>query len=276
MLQFSNSHGLHGGRCIFTTCGKINVLYFVYENLMQLHHRLQSTVEGVGMGEAKRRNSIIRDLSPARRADIARAVRSIEVTTGAGTCFLRAVLGHRALEYFGIRSSVVFGAMLYRAGPSPLRDVVAFCGQGNKPQQMAEIGVGAAHHWLHCGEDLIDFSVGDWQNQSNLMINNPLDVLPTGEPIGPIQWTAPPLPDFWWQPRSSLVNPWRPTGEPELGVAWYHPAEMPDWLQAKYERDAQSEPVRLLSRMLHDRCTRLVADWHANAITEFPATIMSL
>jgi hypothetical protein len=34
---------------IFTTCGKINVMYFVYETLMQLHYHFQSTVEGVDM-----------------------------------------------------------------------------------------------------------------------------------------------------------------------------------------------------------------------------------
>jgi hypothetical protein len=221
------------------------------------------------MGEAKRRNSIIGDLSPARRADIARAVRSIEVRAGAGTCYFRAVLGHRALGYLGIRSSVVFGAMLYRAGPDPCRDVVAFCGRGNAPE-MATTGAGAAHYWLHCGEDLVDFSVGDWQRQSDLMIDNPFDVLPSGETIGPIQWTAPPHQDFWWQPRVALTDPWRPTGEPELGVAWYHPAKMPDWL------DAQSEEVRLLSRMLRGRCTQLAADWRTGAFTEFPAMVASL
>lgn len=220
------------------------------------------------MGEAKRRNSIIQDIPPARRADIAHVVRSFEMVTGrGGTCSFRACLGHHVLNRLGIRSTIVFGAMLYRAGPHPMRDVVAFCGPGNKPLA----GV-LAHCWLHCGNDLIDFSVGDWQPQASRVVDSAFDRLPTGETLEPIQWTAPALPDFWWRPRSSF-DPWQPTGEPKLGEAWYHPARMPDELLAAF---AEIESEAALMRILDARCKQLADNWRNHANTQFPTTSVFL
>jgi hypothetical protein len=116
------------------------------------------------MGEAKLRKLIAQNITPERRAAIACVVRSIELVAGGGTCLFRAILGRRVLAWLGIPSTIAVGAMLYRAGPDKIRDVVAFCGHGNAPMVTDEGN--ALHYWLHCGDDLVDFSVGDWQPQA--------------------------------------------------------------------------------------------------------------
>jgi hypothetical protein len=223
------------------------------------------------MGEAKRRKLLAQRYStPEHRADIARVVRSVDLETGGGVCVFRAVMGQRVLAWLGIRSTVVMGAMLYRAGPDEIRDTLAFCGPGNGPA-MTDDGMGA-HCWLHAGEDLIDFSVGDWQQQSEagyFQEGNPLDAAPSGEQLGPIQWTVPRLPEFWWQPHASLTEPWHPIGTPELGAAWYRPAPIPQGLQEKVQRDSQSQPVRWLSQILYERTQQIIADWQSGNVTEF-------
>jgi hypothetical protein len=218
------------------------------------------------MGEAKLRRLIAQNVTPKQRADIAGVVRSIELMAGGGTCLFRAILGRRVLAWLGIPSTIAVGAMLYRGGPDKIRDVVAFCGHGNMPMVTDE---GAAfHYWLHCGDDLLDFSVGDWQPQAG-------DIVDLGPiQLGPIQWTAPPLPSFWWQSRSFFVEPWRPTGEPEIGSAWYRPIPMPDRARAAIQRVEQDELIHVMSSILRGRCEQLADDWRAGNIASFETTTL--
>jgi hypothetical protein len=219
------------------------------------------------MGEAKLRRLIAQAVTPKQRADIARVVRSIELMAGGGTCLFRAVLGRRVLAWLGIPSTIAVGAMLYRAGPDKIRDVVAFCGHGNLPMVTDE---GAAlHYWLHCGTDLVDFSVGDWQPQAGDLV----DMGPAAA-LGPIQWAAPPLPSFWWQSRSFFVEPWRPTGEPEIGLAWYRPVPMPDRVRAAIQGVEQDELIHCMSSILRGRCEQLADDWRAGNIPSFETTTL--
>ena len=44
----------------------------------------------------------------------------------------------------------------------------------------------------------------------------------------------------------------------------------------KYERDEQSEPFRLMTGVLRDRCEQLVADWHNDAVTGLPTMTVDL
>jgi hypothetical protein len=108
---------------------------------------------------------------------------------------------------------VVTGAMLYRAGPHEIYDIIAFCGPGNEAYRTSD-GV-LAHYWLTAGDQLIDFSVGDWRSDcrsENDVLNSSFDRRPDGSVAPAVQWTAPDLPDFWWQPAATLTAPWRPQG----------------------------------------------------------------
>src|SRR3954453_9953239 len=114
------------------------------------------------MGEAKRKAALSAGLvlSPDQQADVARLVRAIAFDVGrGGACLFRAVVGQAALAALGHPSTIVFGGMLYRAGPDELVDTVAFCGPGNAALLMARQMLG--HYWLQAGRDLIDFTVGD-------------------------------------------------------------------------------------------------------------------
>ena len=73
-----------------------------------------------------------------------------------GTCAMRAVTGQKAPALLGVRSHLVFGAMLYRAGPDEMADVIAFCGPNNRARQLD--GQVLGHYWLEAGADLIDFT----------------------------------------------------------------------------------------------------------------------
>jgi hypothetical protein len=62
--------------------------------------------------------------------DIAFAVRTFRLITGAGTCLARAIAGKRLLRELGLDARLIPGSMLYRGGPHPVRDVVAYCHVG--------------------------------------------------------------------------------------------------------------------------------------------------
>jgi hypothetical protein len=210
------------------------------------------------MGEAKRRHNLALEYStPRHHADIARVVRSIDFITGSGTCFVRALLGAKVLGWLGIPSRLTHGAMLYRAGPDPIADVIAFCGPGNAADGPR------SHDWLTVGDDLVDFSVGDWRPLSDLEWYG-RDHLP------PIQWTASALPDFWWRPKSMFLNAWRQRGEPQIGEAWYAEARLPEEEARKENIDAARDPVRWAEIVLRDRAKQLIADWQTGTVTEFP------
>jgi len=150
----------------------------------------------------------------AWRDQVAAAVRSVIVLshTGGGKCAFRALIGKVALGHLGVDARIEMGSALYRAGPDPVLDTVGFCGAGNR----ATIPNGY-HMWLEVGGDIVDFSCGDWYVQNVVVPEN--DLL-TGQFARPIQWDIKP-PSYVWRPARELTNPWRPDGEPELGIMWY-------------------------------------------------------
>jgi hypothetical protein len=199
------------------------------------------------MGEAKRRK-LVNYCDPQYRADIARAVRSVNLVTGSGTCFFRAAMGARALAWLGLEAGLVALQMVYRTGPHLENDVLAFIGSHES----------SWHSWLVVRDDLVDFSVGDWrQFEANGYYEQ-----------GRIrEWTAPPLPDFWWRPLASfyLTNL-----EPDIGAACYRASPKPEEFWDGLERDCQSPAVEWLSSILHERIQQLMRDWRNGSFTEFP------
>jgi hypothetical protein len=136
------------------------------------------------MGEAKQRRKLLNYSAPQRRADIARAVRSVNLVTGGGTCFFRSLMGARALKQLGLSVELVAGRMMYRMGPGA-GDLLGFIGGNDN----------SYHSWLEAGEDLIDFSIGDWRPLATEGYYGSARVR---------NWTAPPLPEFWWQPKATF------------------------------------------------------------------------
>jgi hypothetical protein len=162
--------------------------------------------------------------------DIAKLVRSIDwrdyAPTG-GLCFPRIASGLFVLTAMGMKTTPVLGGMVYRAGPDPERDAVAFCGACTLGCRKHDGGI-LAHYWLRCGNDFVDFSVGDWHaDASGINDYYPPDSLTMQ--LGPIVWTAPALPEFFWN-DSRMVVLEGPSGlremrkndfTPDLGIAWY-------------------------------------------------------
>jgi hypothetical protein len=148
------------------------------------------------------------------KADIAGIVRAIDLYDGlaGGRCSFRAYCGWMVLHYLHIPVRRAVGGMAYQAGPDPVRDVVGFCG----PDWLGCVqdGVFAGHVWLISGNDIVDFSVGDWQAVSRDAL-----YLPGTPDLDPIQWTAPPLPEFFWSDKTHFLTP--PQKELQLGQAWY-------------------------------------------------------
>jgi hypothetical protein len=151
------------------------------------------------------------------KRDIAKVVRSIDwipeggSTQGAGMCFYRAMAGWATLIALDIPASPALGGMVYRAGPAERHDIVAFCGEGYMGRR-SDRGM-LAHYFLVSDDDnIIDFSVGDWKETFVPEIVRP--------DLPPIRWTAPPLPDFFWEPRVKLTRQ-PPAISPPLGRAWY-------------------------------------------------------
>jgi hypothetical protein len=51
----------------------------------------------------------------------------------------------------------------------------------------------AGHAWLESDDQLVDFTVGDWREH--------FDELRREREYRPIDWRAPPLPEFFWGQR---------------------------------------------------------------------------
>ena len=135
---------------------------------------------------------------------------------GCGHCLQRSLLAIEVLRRSGVDCQLEIGSMLYRVGPDPVRDVVACCGPDNIGKIVND-DCALYHAWVSVGGYIADFSVHEWRHfHSRHKASYP------GAPLGPIQWTITP-PAYWWRPRGKLTGPWRPTGVPELGVAWYGP-----------------------------------------------------
>src|SRR5215218_4365429 len=98
------------------------------------------TAGEVKMGEARRRRlaqdqrerlsavSVPNDI----RQDIASIVNRFFFACEGGHCMRRALITLYVLNKCGFDARLRGGSMLFRAGPDPCRDVVAFCGPGNR------------------------------------------------------------------------------------------------------------------------------------------------
>jgi hypothetical protein len=155
------------------------------------------------------------------KADISRVVCAIEFRgiEGGGDCYLRAAIGYKVLRNLGFQPQVGLGGVLFRAGPDPLRDVIAFCGPGNRGQMHQ--GVFLGHVWLRLDGEAIDFSCGDWPR---LYTPHKTDAL------GPVQWQCRPPSLIWaWEDAFD----WKPDGTPELGKIWFCPwiGELPKFAE---------------------------------------------
>jgi hypothetical protein len=149
-------------------------------------------------------------------------------------CWFRAIVGNFVLHTLGIKASVAIGSMVHRAGPDEYRDVMAYCGPGNIGYITPE-GSFLAHAWLQTSTNIIDFSVSDWRNSEG--IDDDVEELITADRalrdannnLGAIQWTAPPLPEYFWRPTNSFPKwqQWcegdKATHTPRLGECWYGP-----------------------------------------------------
>jgi hypothetical protein len=163
-------------------------------------------------------------VDPDVRKGIAMTVRAVDFDgVPYGKCLLRALVGLEVLRHCKIDASLHIGSMLYRVGPDPYRDVVAFCGPGNAGFSVGDCA--AFHAWLRVGDDIVDFSVGDWfeDAQSGRYLKDELTFFPDAPRPGAVQWTIPEPPNYWWRPHIELTKPWQSRGTPELGQAWYGP-----------------------------------------------------
>jgi hypothetical protein len=167
------------------------------------------------------------------KTDVARAVRSVRPELQ-GYCWFRNTLGQHALEALGIRSQLILGSLLYRAGPDALWDCLDYSSASNNAgwfknkgtffEPITEAGPHAifcGHAWLEYSDQLVDFTPGDWPAHFDKLYRE----LP-GE-YRPVNWTAPPLPEFFWSDADALKQPWKAQGSPEIGQAWYGPLRIP-------------------------------------------------
>jgi hypothetical protein len=138
--------------------------------------------------------------------------------SGYGHCLQRSLIAVEVLRRSNIDCQLEIGSMLYRVGPDPIRDVIAFCGPGNAGIVLNDKSA-LFHAWISVEDCIADFSINEWRSFD---IRNEV-TLPGGTPnLGPIQWTITP-PKYWWKPRAELTGRWHSTGTPELGEAWYGP-----------------------------------------------------
>jgi hypothetical protein len=165
-----------------------------------------------------------RSADPDVRKGIAITTRAVDFKMpndlkGGGACLFRSLVALEAMRRCKIDGQIEIGSMLYRVGPDPYRDVVAFCGPSNAG---IHTDVGALFHvWISVNSCIADFSVGDWRALAD---RRDLELALPGAPdLGPIQWTIPDPPNYWWRPRAELTGRWSATGTPELGEVWYGP-----------------------------------------------------
>ncbi len=126
------------------------------------------------------------------------------------------------LRAAGVDARIVAGAMLYRAGPHPSFDVVAFCGRDNKVELSGGFAV-----WVEATASdgrpwLVDFSAQYWrQSAFGTAWWEPVYGDAWREPGWPgINWMIPP-PAYYFGPKAELVYRLQP-GErtPPLGRLW--------------------------------------------------------
>jgi hypothetical protein len=193
------------------------------------------------MGEARRRQLARASTTlPADiKTDIARVVRAVDtadiledgtINSALGRCMLRQMVGGVVLTYLNIPVRCGWGSLIYRAGPDEMWDVVCYCGPGSGFINSAamkyityadEEASFCGHAWLESGDDLIDFRVGDWRQNTEHGIGR--EYIVGADDGRPANWTAPPLLDFFWDKVAMFKDPWQPEGTPLLGVAWYGP-----------------------------------------------------
>jgi hypothetical protein len=98
--------------------------------------------------------------------DIAKVVRSIDWQLfngeAGGICYWRAMSGWVTMRTLDIPATYALGGMIYRAGPDERADVVPFCGEGNVGRRGSR-GI-LAHYFIVSGDNIVDFSVGDWRS----------------------------------------------------------------------------------------------------------------
>ena len=156
-------------------------------------------------------------LTPISKTTISNIVRQFDFThSEAGNCAYRAVIGHHVLRRLGLEPRFVVGAMLYRAGKHRRRDTLRFCLPNNLGGYYQ--GFLIAHCWNEVGDEIVDFSAGDWQRESVSIYEHSPD--PVDLALGPVEWIATP-PEFIWQDAHSLKSAWRPIGQPTVGNLWY-------------------------------------------------------
>jgi hypothetical protein len=73
---------------------------------------------------------------PDLREGIAKIVRAIDFKmpgdfTGGGLCLFRSLVALEAMRHCQVEGHIEVGSLLYRVGPDPWRDVIAFSGPGN-------------------------------------------------------------------------------------------------------------------------------------------------
>ena len=125
-----------------------------------------------------------------------------------GVCVARALIGQQVFDALGIDTTLVFGSMLFRCGKHRTRDTLRFADHQNVGRVLSDCMIG--HCWLELGDDLIDFSAGDWKSAQPLF----------NDGLGAMNWVVEP-PEFILQPAGSLKRPWRQKGVPEMGKVWY-------------------------------------------------------
>jgi hypothetical protein len=181
------------------------------------------------------------------RLDIAKIVRKFGIRVNGdldnGNCLFRAALAQNVLKECGILSTIKVGGVLARVGSHRERDVLRFALPSNYGGYFDGYLVG--HVWNRVGDDLIDFSVGDWAQCDGLVSGN--DVL------GVPHWAVS-CPSFIWKSVRTLPK-WRSTGVPSLGDVWYCP-----WGDWRPPPELDGEELQQIQR-----CDKIVAALVANA-----------
>jgi hypothetical protein len=153
-----------------------------------------------------------------RIAQLAQSVSIFSLFPG-GNCIFRAHAGWLVLKAAGIKSSIVGGGMLYRAGPDEILDTVGYAGRRLLGEVLPN-GTFMGHFFLITDKhEVVDFSCPEWVE--NVTDGSFVDV---GFPLlseRPIQWDTPP-PKYIWGPLSDYSRGPTSHGQaPEQGKAWY-------------------------------------------------------